>query len=94
MIEEIVQEMHKRKRGRDAARVAGNLALKKHKIRKKMIELQVPDYIIKDDHAVTQLAEHFAHSNLYITHDNVRTAMVEVLAYVAGVTPISAARGK
>ncbi|WP_245597424.1 hypothetical protein [Leisingera caerulea] len=92
LIEEIVQDMYKRKRGRDAAREAGRLALKKHKIRKKMGEMGVPEHIIKDDRAITALAEHFEHSELYITPDNVRAAMVEVLGYTGDVTPISAAR--
>ncbi|MBY6138541.1 hypothetical protein KUV26_03755 [Leisingera daeponensis] len=92
LIEEIVQDMYKRKRGRDAAREAGRLALKKHKIRKKMHEMGVPEHIIKDDRAITALAEHFEHSELYITPDNVRAAMIEVLGYTGDVTPISAAR--
>jgi len=92
LIEEIVQDMHKRKRGRDAARDAGRLALKKHKIRKKMGDVGVQDHIIKDDRAITALAEHFEHSELYITPDNVRAAMVAVLGYTGAVTPISAAR--
>lgn len=94
LIEEIVQDMHKRKRGRDAAREAGRLALKKHKIRKKMREMGVRDHVITDDRAITLLAEHFEHSELYITPDNVRAAMVEVLGYTGDVTPISAARDR
>lgn len=92
MIEEIVQEMYKRKRGRDAARDASHLSLNKHKIRNKMKELGVPDHVIADNRAVTILAEHFKHSDLYITPQNVRTAMVEVLGYMGEVTPISAGR--
>jgi len=92
MIEEIVQDMYKRKRGRDAARTAGRLSLNKHKIRKKMVENGAKDHVIKDDRAVTALAEHFAHSELYITPQNVAAAMVEVLGYTGTVTPISAGR--
>lgn len=92
LIEDIVQDMYKRKRGRDAAREAGRLALKKHKIRKKMAEICVQEHMIKDDRIITALAEHFEHSELYITPDNVRAAMVEVLGYTGDVTPISAAR--
>ncbi|WP_375698615.1 hypothetical protein [Pseudophaeobacter sp. TrK17] len=94
MLEEIVQDMHKRKRGRDAARVAGRSALKKHKIRTKMRDMGVQEHIIKDDRAITALAEHFEHSELYITPDNVRAAMAEVLGYTGEVTPISAARDR
>ena len=94
LIEEIVQDMHKRKRGRDAARVAGRSALKKHKIRTKMRDMGVQEHIIKDDRAITALAEHFEHSELYITPDNVRAAMAEVLGYTGEVTPISAARDR
>ena len=62
------------------------------KIRKKMVENGVQDHVIKDDRAVTALAEHFAHSELYITPQNVAAAMVEVLGYTGEVTPISAGR--
>lgn len=94
MIEEIVQDMYKRKRGRDAAREAGRLSLNKHKVRKKMVELGVQDHVIQDDRAVTMLAEYFEQSDLYITPQNVRAAMTEVLGYTGEVTPISSARGK
>lgn len=94
LIEQIVQDMHKRKRGRDSAREAGRLALKKHKIRKKMVEGGIQDHVIKDARAVTLLAEHFEHSELYITVENVRAAMIEVLGYTGDVTPISAARDR
>ncbi len=94
IIEAIVTDMNKRKRGRDAAREAGRLALKKHKIRTKMRDMGVQEHIIKDDRAITALAEHFEHSELYITPDNVRAAMAEVLGYTGEVTPISAARDR
>ncbi len=80
-MQSIVQDMHKRKAGRDAAREAGNLAVKKTRIRKKLLEMQVEPHIIADDRAIHELAEHFHHSGLYITYDNLRTAMVEVLGY-------------
>ncbi|RBW58426.1 hypothetical protein DS909_06670 [Phaeobacter gallaeciensis] len=92
LIEEIVQDMYKRKRGRDAARDAGRHALKKHKIRKKMTEMGVEAHIIENDRAILALAEHFEHSELYITPDNVRAAMAEVLEYTGQVTPISSVK--
>ncbi|WHP68848.1 hypothetical protein [Phaeobacter inhibens] len=94
MIEDIVQDMHKRKKGRDHAREAQNLATKKFRIRDKMRGMGVDEHIISDDRAVTALAEFFAQSSLYITPDNVRTAMIEVLGYTGKVTPISAARDR
>lgn len=81
----IVEEMHKRKRGRDGAREAAQLSLRRTRIRKKMVDLKVPEHIIKDDRAVTLLAEHFLHSDLYITAENVRAAMIDVLGYAGDV---------
>ena len=93
-MEELVKDMHRRKAGRDAAREAGNLALKRHKIRKKMEDMGVPRHIIDDNQAITILAKYFDQSGLYITPDHVRTAMIEMLGYTGEVVPISAGRGK
>lgn len=77
----IVEEMHKRKRGRDGAREASRLATRKNRIRKKMQEMQIPDHMIKDDRVIQTLAEFFEASDLYITPDNLRAAMVEMIGY-------------
>ena len=77
----VVEQMHKRKRGRDQARVAQGLAVKKSRIRKKMLELRIGEHVVSDDRAVSALADYFKSSDLYITPDNVRTAMIEVLGF-------------
>lgn len=87
-----VVSMYKRKRGRDAARVAGNLGVKRSRIRKKMEELQVEAHIIADDRVIHELVEHFEASGLFITHDNVRTAMVEAIGYTGQVRRFPKAR--
>ncbi|CUH68666.1 hypothetical protein TG4357_03727 [Thalassovita gelatinovora] len=89
----IVEEMHKRKRGRDGAREAARLAVRKSRIRKKMADLNIQDHIIKDDRAVGMLAEHFEHSDLYVTPDNLRAAMTEVLGYTGEVAHFPNRRG-
>lgn len=80
-LHDIVASMHKRKRSRDGARAAAGDAVRKSRIRKKMGELKAPQHIIRDDNAVHQLSEYFKHSDLYITADNVRAAMITVLGY-------------
>ncbi len=89
----VVEEMHKRKRGRDGAREAARLAVKKSRIRKKMAELNIQEHIISDDRAINLLAEYFEHSDLYITPDNLRAAMIEVLGYTGEVVPLPTRRG-
>lgn len=77
----VVEEMHKRKRGRDGAREAANLAVRKSRIRKKMDDLKIQKHVISDDRVVTALAEYFDQSGLYVTNDNLRAAMTEVIGY-------------
>lgn len=89
----VVEEMHKRKRGRDGAREAAKVAVRKSRIRAKMREMNVQDHIIKDDRAVALLAEHFGHSDLFITPDNVRAAMVEVLGFTGEVARFPTRQG-
>ncbi|RII39004.1 hypothetical protein DL237_10015 [Pseudooceanicola sediminis] len=81
----IVSEMYKRKRGRDGAREAQRLAVRKSRIRKKLEEMRVQKHIISDDRAIFALAEYFEHSDLYATHENLRAAMIEVLGYTGEV---------
>ncbi|KAB6714316.1 hypothetical protein [Roseobacter sp. TSBP12] len=81
LIQGIVEEMYKRKRGRDGAREAAKLAVKKSRIKAKLAEMKVGEAIISNPQAITALAEYFEHSDLYITSDNVKAAMVEVLGY-------------
>lgn len=89
----VVEEMYKRKRGRDGAREAARLAVKKSRIRKKMGELNIQKHIVDDDRAVNALAEYFEHSDLYVTPDNLRAAMIEVLGYTGEVAQFPPRRG-
>jgi hypothetical protein len=82
----VVEEMAKRKKSRDGAREAARLAVKKTRIRKKMSELQIAKHIIEDDRSIHMLAEYFDQSDLFINHDNVRAAMVEVIGFTGEVT--------
>jgi hypothetical protein len=81
----IVEEMFKRKRGRDGAREAARLAVRKSRIKKKLAEIRAPKWLIGDDHAIRQLAEYFEHSDLYVTPDNLRAALVTVLGWTGDV---------
>lgn len=91
----VVEEMHKRKVSRDAGREARALSVKRCRIKKKMEELQVASHIVEDGAVLHSLAEFFDQSDLHITHDNVRTAMAEVLGYTGEVTrfPAGGRRG-
>lgn len=88
----VVEGMHKRKKSRDGAREAGRLAVRKSRIRKKMAEMQYEKHLIADDRVVSALAEYFELSELYITPDNLRGAMIEVLGYTGEVTHFPAPR--
>ena len=92
MIEEIVMDMHRRKRGRAAGREANRLAQKKHKIGKKMEEMQVPVHV-RNDQNIRAVAIFMADTDLFVTADNVRAAMAEVLGYGAGAIPFRASGG-
>lgn len=94
MIEQIVGEMFKRKRGRDAAREAQRLAVKKVRIKKKMIELGVKEHVYTDDRAMHAVTDYMVTADLYITPDNVRAAMAEVLGYTGTVTSLIDHRAK
>jgi hypothetical protein len=84
-LQSVVEDMFKRKRGRDGAREAARLAVKKSRIRKKLAEMKIPDHMISNDQVVHMLAEHFEHSDLYVTPDNLRSALVEVVGYTGEV---------
>lgn len=84
-MQEIVEQMHSRKRSRDGAREAARLAVRKSRIRKKMSDLRIAENIVGDDRVVTALAEYFERSDLYVTPDNLRAAMVEVIGYTGTV---------
>lgn len=89
----VVEEMHKRKRGRDGAREAARLSVRKSRIRKKMADIRIQEHIISDDRAITALAEYFDQSDLYVTPDNLRAAMIEVLGYTGEVAHFPSRKG-
>jgi len=78
---EIVMNMNKRRKGRDGARAAAAVSVRKSRIRKKMEDLKVAKSIRDNPDILQRLAEYFEHSDLYITHDNVRRAMADVIGY-------------
>ncbi len=90
---QVAGDMFKRKRGRDAARTAGNEAVRRSRIKKKMEVMRLPDHMTNDQ-VVHALAEHFKHSDLYITDANVRTALFEVIGWNGDVVPLTGARRK
>ena len=92
-MQSVVEEMHKRKRGRDGAREAARLAVRKSRIRKKLAEMRIQKNIVDDDRAIVALAEYFEHSDLYVTADNLKSAMIEVLGYTGEVTHFPARCG-
>jgi len=81
----VVERMYKRKRTRDGAREAAASSVRKSRIRKKMEEMRIPKHMIADDLAVGELAAYFEQSNLYITVDNLRAAMITCLGYTGEV---------
>ena len=92
-MQEIVTGMYKRKRGRDGAREAGNLAVKRSRVRAKMKELKYASHMIGDDNVVNELVDYFENSGLFITKDNVRTAVVKCLGYTGDVAQFPVRKG-
>lgn len=92
-LQQVVEEMFKRKRGRDGAREAARLAVRKSRIRKKMTDLRIQEHVINDDRVIHSLAEYFEHSDLYVTPDNLRAAMTEVIGYTGEVTHFPQRKG-
>lgn len=84
-MQSVVMEMHKRKRSRDGAREAANQSVRKSRIRKKMNELGIQQHIVGDDRVLAELASYFEQSDIYITADNVKAAMVSVIGYTGQV---------
>ena len=93
-IQPIVEDMHRRKKGRDGAREAAALATSKHRLKKKLYELQVAKNIIEDDRIIYQLLMFFKENDLFINHDNTRVAMTEVLGHSGNVEPLNPRKAK
>nr|WP_319250490.1 hypothetical protein [uncultured Celeribacter sp.] len=81
----IVADMYKRKKGRDGAREAARVAVKKSRLKAKLEEMKGFENIIASPQAIMQLVEYFEHSDLFMTQDNIRSALHEVLGYRADV---------
>lgn len=93
-LEPIVEDMHRRKKSRDAGREAQKYATHKFRMKKKMYEIQVAKHIIDDDRIVHQMLEFFKVNDLPITHDNVRVAMMEILGFAGNVEPLKPRKAK
>lgn len=81
----VVEEMHRRKVGRNGSRVAAAQGVRKSRIKAKMVEMKVPKHMTEDDRVLGSLVAYFEQSNLYITAENVLAAMVTVLGYTGQV---------
>ncbi|WP_172332645.1 hypothetical protein [Mangrovicoccus sp. HB161399] len=88
LVQDIVEDMYRRKRGRDAARSAASLAVTKTRIRKKLAAIGVAEHIAQDSRVIDDLAEHFRRHSLYVTEDNVRDALSELHGWGSNVTPM------
>lgn len=92
-LQQVVEQMHRRKQGRDGAREASRLAVRKSRIRKKLLEMRIPDHVATSDQVILGLAEYFEQSDLYVTPDNLRAALSELFGYSGDVTPFNARKG-
>lgn len=88
MLQGVVEQMHRRKVGRDNAREAGRLAVRKSRIIKKMEEMGLPDYLRADRDGLRRLAEWFEETGAYVTAENLRGALAEVLQWSGDVVPL------
>ncbi|WP_155846155.1 hypothetical protein [Celeribacter ethanolicus] len=83
----VVAEMYKRKKGRDGAREAARVAVKKSRLKAKLEEMKGYENVIANPQAIMQLVEYFEHSDLFMTPDNIRAALHEVLGWSGQVRP-------
>lgn len=88
MIRERVHEMWDRKRRARAQQEARQLSVRKSRIRKRLKAQRVPEWLIGDEAAVTELARHFAEGDLFINDENLTAALDSVLGYVGGNTKV------
>lgn len=88
----VVEDMHKRQKGRITAREAARHAQRKSRIRKRMSELRVADHIIADDRVIHELVVYFERSDLFISCENVRVAMVECIGYTGEIAKFPGAK--
>ncbi|NVK56672.1 MAG: hypothetical protein HWE26_13760 [Alteromonadaceae bacterium] len=95
VLEEICFDMLKRKKTRDASRANGQAAVRRSRLKKKMLEVGAPEHMVADDRVVGELLRHFEMSDLYMTPDNVRQAMRDLFGYgvAGGVVPMRPAGG-
>lgn len=73
----LAADMHKRKRGRDAARSAAHDAVRRSRVRKKLLEMGRAR-AAENSHVVAQLAEWLGAHDLYVTSDNLAAGLAAV----------------
>lgn len=94
VIAEIAVEMHRRKSGRDQARVASRLSSLRSRVKAKLIALHYPKGQWDSPQVVDMAARYLDENRLYATDDNVRMAMQEAVGILRPVTEIRRARGR
>lgn len=89
---QVVADMNRRQRSKKAARTAAAHSVRKTRIKKQMAALGAGKHLLNDDRALDMLAEHFDNPDLYITRENVKVAMAEVLGVTGEVARIHSGR--
>ncbi len=85
---EVVSEMMTRAKARKAARTAGADRKRSERIRKKLKGLGLPKHITESEEIVARLQRHFSLADIFITDENVRAALSEVIGYTSDVVPL------
>lgn len=80
VIERIAVDLHRRKKGRDQSRKAGDLAVKRTRIKKMMVKIG-NSKMADNPHVLEAVVNWMIAGNLFITEENVRAAL-EVAAGV------------
>lgn len=78
LLTEIAEDQFRRKRGRERSREVAQIGMQKSRIRAKLREIKHAR-IADNGEAVEQIAQWLRDNDLYITADNVRVAMEDVL---------------
>ena len=85
----VAQEMMTRSKARKAARTAGADRKRAERIRKKLAGLGLPDHIVKSEQILSRLVRHFNLADIWITDENIRAALDEVIGYKGDIVPFS-----
>lgn len=78
ILAEIAKDQYDRKRGRERGREHAAFATMKSRVRSKLREIKQAR-VAENDHAVDQIAQWLRGNDLYVTNENVRVAMDDVL---------------